>query len=51
MPTEAYSCRTYVLPRLCRAGWTNNQIHDQVSFAPGQIIVADATVLRGEVGI
>jgi type I restriction enzyme R subunit len=47
MPTEADTCRTYVLPALYGAGWTDEQIREQVSFTPGRIIVAGGTVRRG----
>ncbi len=47
MPTEADTCRTYVLPALYEAGWTDEQIREQVSFTPGRIIVAGGTVRRG----
>ena len=48
MPTEADTCRTYVLPALYAAGWTDDQIREQVSFTPGRIIVAGRTVRRGK---
>jgi len=47
MPTEADTCRTYVLPALYRAGWTDDQIREQVSVTPGRIIVAGGKVRRG----
>ena len=47
MPTEADTCRTYVLPALYAAGWTDDQIREQVSFTPGRIIVAAGKVRRG----
>jgi type I restriction enzyme R subunit len=47
LPTEADTCRTYVLPALYRAGWTDDQIREQVSFTPGRIIVAGGKVRRG----
>jgi type I restriction enzyme, R subunit len=47
MPTEADTCRTYVLPALYKAGWTDDQIAEQLSFTPGRIIVAGGTVKRG----
>jgi hypothetical protein len=37
MPTEADTFRTYVLPALYGAGWTDDQIREQVSFTPGRI--------------
>jgi hypothetical protein len=48
MPTEADTCRTYVLPALYGAGWTDGQIREQVSFTPGRIIVNDGKVRRGK---
>lgn len=48
MPTEADTCRTYVLPALYAAGWTDAQIREQVSFTPGRIIVAGDVVRRGQ---
>jgi len=48
VPTEADTCRTYVLPALYRAGWTDEQIREQVSFTPGRIIVAGGAVRRGK---
>ncbi len=48
MPTEADTCRTYVLPALYRAGWTDEQIREQVSFTPGRIIVTGNAVRRGK---
>jgi type I restriction enzyme, R subunit len=47
MPSEADTCRTYVLPALYAAGWTDDQIREQVSFTPGRIIVAGGSVRRG----
>lgn len=47
MPTEADTCRTYVLPGLYRAGWTDDQIREQVGFTPGRIIVAGGKPRRG----
>ena len=47
MTTEADTCRTYVLPALYAADWSDEQIREQVSFTPGRIIVAGGTVRRG----
>jgi type I restriction enzyme R subunit len=47
MPTEADTCRTYVLPSLYAAGWRDEQIREQVSFTPGRIIVNGGQVRRG----
>ena len=48
MATEADTCRRYVLPALYAAGWTDDQIREQVSFTPGRIIVSGGTVRRGK---
>jgi type I restriction enzyme R subunit len=48
MPSEADTCRRYVVPALYTAGWTDEQIREQVSFTPGRIIVAGGTVHRGK---
>lgn len=48
MPTEADTCRTHVLPGLYKAGWTDEQIREQLSFTPGRIIVSGGTVRRGK---
>jgi type I restriction enzyme R subunit len=48
VPTEADTCRRYVLPALYAAGWTDDQIREQMSFTPGRIIVAGGTVRRGK---
>ena len=36
--TEADTCRTYVLPRLYAAGWTDDHIAEQRMIAPGRIV-------------
>ena len=38
-PTEADTCRMYVLPKLRDAGWTDDQISEQRYFTAGRIIV------------
>src|SRR6266496_2172509 len=38
--TEADTCRTYVVPKLYAAGWSDDQISEQKSFTDGRIIVA-----------
>ncbi len=38
--SEADTCRTYVLPQLYDAGWTDDQIREQVTFMDGRIVVA-----------
>ena len=37
---EADTCRTYVVPALKGAGWSNEQICEQVVFTAGRIVVA-----------
>ena len=39
MGNEADTCRKYVLPKLYAAGWTDDQIFEQVYFTDGKIIV------------
>jgi type I restriction enzyme R subunit len=48
MITEADTCRTYILPKLYDAGWTNEQISEQKSFTDGQIFVSGNTTQRGK---
>lgn len=36
--TEADTCRTYMVPKLYQAGWTDEQIREQVAFTDGRII-------------
>jgi type I restriction enzyme R subunit len=48
MLTEADTCRTYVLPALYKAGWSDDQIREQLTFTPGRIIVAGGKVSRGK---
>jgi type I restriction enzyme R subunit len=48
MANEADTCRTYVLPSLYQAGWTDDQIREQLSFTPGRIIVSGGSVRRGK---
>ena len=38
--SEADTCRTYVLPKLYAAGWTDEQIREQVTFTDGRIVPA-----------
>jgi type I restriction enzyme R subunit len=45
--TEADTCRTYVLPKLYAAGWTDDQITEQKTFTDGRIILAGSKVRRG----
>jgi type I restriction enzyme R subunit len=44
--TEADTCRTYVLPKLYAANWTDDQISEQKSFTDGRIVVAGAKPTR-----
>ncbi|MDD5092796.1 MAG: DEAD/DEAH box helicase family protein [Dehalococcoidia bacterium] len=46
MPTEADTCRKYVLPKLYAAGWNDDQINEQRSFTDGRIVVAGTKVWR-----
>ncbi|MBI4083928.1 MAG: DEAD/DEAH box helicase family protein [Candidatus Lambdaproteobacteria bacterium] len=38
MLTEADTCRLYVLPKLYAAGWSDEQIREQVTFTDGRIL-------------
>ena len=38
MPTEADICRMYVTPKLRVAGWTDEQIREQVTLTHGRIV-------------
>jgi type I restriction enzyme R subunit len=40
--TEADTCRTYVVPKLHAAGWSDEQIREQVTFTDGRIIPVGA---------
>lgn len=46
--SEADTCRTYILPKLYAAGWTNEQIREQVTFTDGRIIPLGAHHTRKE---
>lgn len=48
MPTEADTCRTYVLPKLYAAGWTDEQLREQMTFTDGRILVQGRTAKRGK---
>jgi type I restriction enzyme R subunit len=48
MLTEADTCRIYVLPALYAAGWTDDQIREQLTFTPGRIVIAGGKVKRGK---
>ncbi len=47
MPSEADTCRTYVVPKLYAAGWTDDQIREQVSFTDGRVFVVGGVPRRG----
>ncbi|MBN1452205.1 MAG: DEAD/DEAH box helicase family protein, partial [Anaerolineales bacterium] len=38
MPTEADTCRTYIVPRLYAAGWEDDFISEQLVLTPGRIV-------------
>ena len=38
MPTEADTCRTYILPKLHAAGWEDDYIAEQLVMTPGRIV-------------
>jgi len=44
MPSEADTCRKYVLPKLYSAGWDDDQIFEQRTFTDGRILVTDTNV-------
>ena len=46
--TEADTCRTYVVPKLHSAGWSDEQIREQVTFTDGRIIPLGAGHTRKE---
>jgi type I restriction enzyme R subunit len=46
MPTEADTCRKYVLPKLYAADWNDDQINEQRTFTDGRIMVAGIKVYR-----
>src|SRR6478752_3671274 len=48
MPTEADTCRTYVLPKLYQAGWRDDQIGEQRTFTAGRILVEGRVARRGK---
>src|SRR5258708_10610550 len=43
---EADTCRTYVLPKLYRAGWEDPQISEQKSFTDGRIMLVGNRAIR-----
>jgi type I restriction enzyme R subunit len=46
MPTEADTCRKYVLPKLYASGWNDDQINEQTTFTDGRIMVVGTKVYR-----
>jgi type I restriction enzyme R subunit len=46
MPTEADTCRKYVLPKLYAAGWDDDQINEQRTLTDGRIMVAGTKITR-----
>ncbi len=48
MLSEADTCRTYVVPALHDAGWTDDQIAEQHFFTDGRIVVVAETTRRGK---
>lgn len=46
MITEADTCRKYVLPKLRKAGWSDDQITEQRYFTDGRIVVVEKKHLR-----
>ena len=46
MPTEADTCRKYVLPKLYAAGWNDDQISEQRTFTDGRIMVTGTKIWR-----
>ncbi|MEI7728863.1 MAG: DEAD/DEAH box helicase family protein [Verrucomicrobiota bacterium] len=46
MPSEADTCRKFVLPKLYAAGWNDDQIVEQRSFTDGRIVVSGPKVWR-----
>ncbi|MGH8003891.1 MAG: EcoAI/FtnUII family type I restriction enzme subunit R, partial [Limisphaerales bacterium] len=39
MLTEADTCRKYILPKLYKAGWNDDQINEQKTFTDGRILL------------
>jgi type I restriction enzyme, R subunit len=46
MTTEADTCRKYVVPKLYEAGWSDEQISEQVTYTQGRIRVAGGKAKR-----
>lgn len=48
MPTEADTCRTYIVPKLHAAGWEDDFIAEQRVIAPGRIVPVGRKHVRQE---
>ncbi len=46
MITEADTCRKYILPKLYRSGWSDDQISEQKTFTDGRIVIIGKEVKR-----
>ena len=46
MPTEADTCRTYIVPKLHAAGWEDDYIAEQRVIAPGRIVLLGRKHMR-----
>ena len=46
MITEADTCRKYVLPKLYKAGWSDDQINEQKYFTDGRVVVVGKKHIR-----
>src|ERR1051326_2755146 len=44
--SEADTCRTYVVPKLYAAKWSDDQISEQKSFTDGRIVVVGSKAIR-----
>ncbi|HEY4688165.1 MAG TPA: hypothetical protein VIK33_02550 [Anaerolineae bacterium] len=50
MPSEANTCRTYIVPKLHSAGWEDDFIAEQVVITPGRIVPIGHRHTRKESG-
>jgi type I restriction enzyme, R subunit len=48
MPTEADTCRTYIVPKLHASGWEDDFITEQMVLAPGRIVPIGDRHIRKE---
>lgn len=48
MPTEADTCRTYIVPKLHATGWEDDFIAEQRVIAPGRIVPLGRKHMRQE---